>query len=290
MAWLGYIQDTLQAAVPADVLFRPDSLGYAAGSVAAGLTPAADPLTGVFGASSYRIYETMPAAVQSLSISDDTLYQLGLLCLLFLYAYVIFAYRGETLLFLRTMFSRKTEGYSGDDNQSVLTGFTNVMGGVLLLSLGLSLAKAAELWPGGPGYDASPYGIAPILLVLAIAAAAGCINLLQYLFMVFVGKLTFSDVFIRRLMWKKRMFLSLFALFAAPAAILMGLAPAATATVLGYVLAACAVVVVIWFSIKVMNLFVREKVSILFWILYLCTVELMPVGIAVLATLRNLAI
>lgn len=75
-----------------------------------------------------------------------------------------------------------------------------------------------------------------------------------------------------------------------PVALLFVINSGASAQVLGYVAIGVAVVAFATFVTKSLIFFIEQKVSILLWILYLCAVVLIPIGIVATLVVRNSAI
>ena len=238
----------------------------------------------VFGQSSY-IVSPGPSLSQGWDpFSGDILWQLAILALLAVYTYVIFRYMPEAGQLLRLMVARKKEGRSSDDFQGVLSPFVNTVTVVSLFSAGIAIVRIIDVFSGG-GYEEE--GVPLVLLVIAAAALFGITGGLKHIILKAVGVLTFSEDTVAKLMWQKRIFIVTLTIVATPLVLMMSLAPARTAIIFAWLLLGIAGIMLIWFAYKTMRLFIGQKISILFWILYLCVVELMPYGIVALALLRR---
>lgn len=239
----------------------------------------------VFGPSSYTVLSEFGDPLLQDPFAGNILWQLAVLALLVVYSYIIFRYLSEAGQLLRIMVARKKEGRSSDDFQGVLSPFMNAMTFVGIFSAGLAAVRMIGLASGADGYAAE--GIPPLLAAVLAALFFGTTGIIQYVLLKGVGALTFSDDTVARLLWQKRIFVVALTVVATPLVLVMGLAPVRWAAIFCIMLLGVAAVMLIWFALKTMRLFIGQKISILFWILYLCGVELMPYGIVVLVLLRG---
>ena len=286
------MQDTVAVADPG-----ADSLLFSTIAPFNGTTPFQDmtalqgymdsPPEAVFGSSSYIIHPGPFQSLQQDPFSGNILWQLAVLALLVVYSYIIFRYLSEAGQLLRLMVTRKKEGRSSDDFQGVLSPFTNAMMFVGIFSAGLAAARMIGL-ASGAGY--TPEGVPPLLVAVMASLFFGATGIVQYVLLKAVGALTFSGDTVTKLLWQKRIFVVALTIVATPLVLVMGLAPVRWALIFCLILLGVASVMLIWFALKTMRLFIGQKISILFWFLYLCVVELMPYGIVVLALLRGAAV
>lgn len=125
-------------------------------------------------------------------------------------------------------------------------------------------------------------------LAAAAGVAAWAVLCLQWGIIRLAGRITFCDSFSEALSARRGDAFTAFALFAAPPVLAAAVLPA------GAVSGVCMVLFAIVSAACVMAqclssflLFREQKVSILFWILYLCTVEAVPAGAVFTALLRS---
>ena len=242
----------------------------------------------VFGPSSYIVQPEFREPLLQDPFAGNILWQLAILALLAVYSYLIFRYMSEAGQLIRLMVARKKEGRSSDDFQGVLSPFTNAMMFVGIFSAGLAAARMIGLVSGADVYMSE--GIPPLLMAAGASLFFGATGIVQYVVLKGIGALTFSGDTVAKLLWQKRIFVVALTVVATPLVLVMGLAPVRWATILCLVLLGVVSVMLIWFAFKTMRLFIGQKISILFWFLYLCIVELMPYGIVVLALLRGAAV
>lgn len=75
-----------------------------------------------------------------------------------------------------------------------------------------------------------------------------------------------------------------------PCVLLFVLGSGTSAIIIGTIIALCTAIAMLCFVMKSFIFFVEQKISILLWILYLCTVVLIPLGVVVTTIIRNGAI
>ena len=285
------LSDTAIRASPADSLSAlmhiPDSALVLTDSFP--VEQISDPALEIFGDESYIVKRPLPEFALRINFSGDIYYQLLTICLLVVYLHLIFSKRPEAAIMLRIMFARQKEGRSPDDYQSVLSRFTNSMMSTGLLSLGIYAAKIMEIWCTAGSVPLPPIGTHPALIVIGAAVIIGLVSVAQYLFLKFAGSLTFENTFIKKLLWMKAIFLAVFFILSTPLVLLAAVAPVQWAIWPVYIVAILVSILFIGYGWKSAKLFVSQKVSILFWFLYLCAVELMPFGIVILAAYRSVA-
>lgn len=305
MGLVSYIRDSLHtvshAGIPAadslpgrTAAHIPDSLSGAPiphDSVYTAIT-APDPALHVFGEGSRLDTADVIFSAGHHSFTQDVPYQLAVLAMLAFFLYVMTRYRAEALQLFRLMFGRKREGRSADDQQSVLSAFVNYMAALFIAGLGIAVTRGFDVWTNSAVYDTAAaipdaFISFPLLIALAVMLAAGVIMALQLIILKAAGSITFNDVFIGRLLWQRRIFTATLAVAAVPLAIVMAMASVQVALWLGYALLTLSVIMTLWFAVRSLKLFMEQKVSILFWFLYLCAVEIMPVSFFVLFAARG---
>lgn len=250
-----------------------------------------DPVVEVFGSASYRVADTAAPVASETSFTSDIPFQIAVVALLLLFFYVMLRYRVEAAQLLRLMFERKKEGRSVDDYQSVLSGFVNAMLALFVFSYGIAATRAVDMLTGGGAEVALPAGVAgsPVLISLVVVMVMTLVGVAQALVLRLAGSVVFEGSFVKRLLWQRNIFMATLTVFVAPLAILMGLSPEPWCVWAAYGILGVSALTLVWAAGRSFRLFVGQKVSILFWILYLCAVELMPWCIVVLATLRGVA-
>lgn len=257
-------------------LLRADSLPAAADTVSA-----AD----VYGPASFAPpADATPACIAS--ITSGAGYQLLTLLLLLLYLLLVFRYGGHAVRMMRAVWGKggdKRHPGEGDMPGAEARSVTAACG---LLLFGLALVKAGTLWGGfrevgllsGPGD-----WLAVPAVMLALLAAMG----FQAAVLNAAGRLTFSREFVRTLCAKRVALFASMTVTGTPFVLAAALSEGLRADVALLLFAAVIALHIVLYVLKSFFLFAEQKVSILFWILYLCAVEAMPVGILVIGLSKS---
>lgn len=125
-------------------------------------------------------------------------------------------------------------------------------------------------------------------LAASAGVAAWVVLCLQWGIIRLAGRITFCDSFSDALSARRGDAFTAFALFAAPPVLAAAVLPAGAVSGVCMVLfAIVSVACVMAQCLSSFLLFREQKVSILFWILYLCTVEAVPAGAVFTALLRS---
>ena len=101
------------------------------------------------------------------------------------------------------------------------------------------------------------------------------------------GAVTLSQPFISQVVLLKRTYFTLAVIVTSPVLLLFALCPRGTGGVWFCIIVIELIVTAILYLREVLNLFISKKVSILHWILYLCTIEIAPVAFAVLMLIKH---
>ena len=124
-------------------------------------------------------------------------------------------------------------------------------------------------------------------MVAAFAVLVLAVIAVQRLLIGAIASLTFSRGWERALGLQRLAWFASFVLSATPLVVLAALCGARWGGVFAVCFALVAGVHALGYVIRSCLLFARLKVSILLWILYLCAVEIMPVGILAVGLLRS---
>ncbi|MDR2891215.1 MAG: DUF4271 domain-containing protein [Alistipes sp.] len=159
-----------------------------------------------------------------------------------------------------------------------------------------SLGAARSTWGAGSTGNAKSAGSAvageaawwlPVVLSIFVAAIAAVVSAVRFGALKVAGWLTLSREFTHTLAGIRRIHVAAGAILLTPCALVFsGANPARDLTVAAI---AATVVVALGVSLAIQSavLFRKQKVSILVWFLYLCAVEIFPVGFALLLTIKN---
>jgi len=139
---------------------------------------------------------------------------------------------------------------------------------------------------GTAGLDGLPQWL-PAVATVAVAVAVAVIVAAETAVVAAAGRLTLSRTFTGELLREKRNSLAAVALVAAPlVAMWTGVNPERDRIIV-YIIVAVTIICAAMFVIRTFAAFVRQKVSVLVWFLYLCTVEIFPVYALVLTATNN---
>ncbi|MCC8019479.1 MAG: DUF4271 domain-containing protein [Rikenellaceae bacterium] len=103
------------------------------------------------------------------------------------------------------------------------------------------------------------------------------------------GWLTYGSRFTDDLISLRNLGYGLVFLFTVPLMFTLALAPQAALPVLSWVFLPIVTGLLIFILIRTYMLFIGQKISILYWILYLCAVEILPVSFLVVLSVRSLS-
>lgn len=238
----------------------------------------------VFGGTSYIPISATSGGETFGLFAEDVVYQLIVTGLFLLYFLLVFRYGSEIVQFLRLAWRKGTDKDRRTENDSpaaqVQAGLT--LCGLLMLGVAavrldeilgirlLSLLPFGGVWSG----------------VLAVVLAAFAVVCLQEAILQISGSLTFSSGFVKMLLLLRRAFFASVTVIATPVVLLMALSSGMWVDIFAWGFVGIVGLHALFYIAMSFFLFVAQKVSILFWILYLCTVEAMPVGILLVSALR----
>ena len=154
-----------------------------------------------------------------------------------------------------------------------------------LLMFGVGSARLDSLWSAGIYVAEQCCGrwLIASVVVLGLLVVMG----VQKMILGLSGALTFNGELVSALCARRMALFMTMTIVATPASVLMALSSDMPATVFAIAFLIVIIAYLAFYMVYSFLWFVREKVSILFWILYLCAVEVMPLGIIVTVLLRS---
>jgi len=263
--------ETVEAA-PADTLVFP------AGDTTVLAEPFDPVLTAgqTFGELSELTAVRTPVLSRSEQLTDQPLFQGVVLVLLIAYMLLLCAHLHDIL----GLFLRKRSDYLRDGGHALNNGRaiqTAVIIGLLTLAaVGVRLGEESA---GGAFHTIE-------LLSLTLAAVLG-IALVQCGALALIGRITLTTELTRAVIHFKALYFSIATLIAMPAALLLIFCPPGEGRFWFWALCLLTGTVVVLFLKETFMLFLRKKISILHWFLYLCTVECFPVSLVWLLATRR---
>ena len=131
-----------------------------------------------------------------------------------------------------------------------------------------------------------PLWVAPAT-VGVVALFTVCVVLIEAGVLKIAGRITFSEKFVGEVIRTKKNSLAALSMLTAPlVAVWTGVNPTRDRWIV-YLFITMIVVAAILFIVHTLRGFIKQKVSLLVWFLYLCTVEIFPVYAATLAVIKN---
>lgn len=268
----------------ADTLFFADfrTAEAAAPSVWRDTTSAA-----LFGEASVTVEPLRGLPVQPVSLTDNAVFQSFVLLLAATYAMLLYRNLGDVRTLLDRI-SRDTasgQRLSEDPGGSGFSRFLNIATAIGMLFMGVMVVKYGDsLMPSQLGETLS-HGAVLALSLLATAACCGVV-VYQLAAVRLAGAVTLSQPFISQLILLKRTYFSLAVIVTSPVLLLFALCPRGTGDLWFSIIIIELAVTAILYLRETVNLFIAKKISILHWFLYLCTVEIFPISLLWLLTVR----
>jgi len=274
----------LAAATPADsaVVLFPFAAGTTGPSVWRDTTS-----TAVFGTQAVTVETPRIPLAPPPSLTDNAVFQGFVLLLAATYAMLLYRNLGDIRTLLGRI-SRDTatgERLSEDPGGSGYSRFLHIATTIGMLFMGIAAVKCGDMLIPGQSMNAIPHGAVLLLSLLASLAWMG-VAVYQAAVVRLAGAITLTQPFISQLVLLKRTYFSLSVIVTSPALLLFALCPRGTGGVWFCVVAIELIVVAALYLRETLNLFLSKKVSILHWILYLCTVEVFPISLLWLLATR----
>ena len=217
--------------------------------------------------------------------TSSVAFQTSVIALLVVYVLLIYRFRSDIVALLSNHKALREE-IENSSQGSIYGRFFSTTVGVGLLLSAIMVVKGADLVPAMASGVIAPswiYTIAvPAVLIVTMVVLAVQIALLW----VIGGVAMCSDVTSMLLRLRKISF-SIFAILCAPSVLLYALSEIGQSKVFLYLIVAEVITFLVIFLYETFVLFVSKKISVLHWILYLCTVELFPVSLIVLTVMRE---
>lgn len=173
-------------------------------------------------------------------------------------------------------------GETGSRDYVMLGVSTGIIG---VLSLAVFLTKTLSLHHAETIAALLPKWFLPFAC-LAVSGVIIMVILYQRAVLYAAGSITLSGRFVHMLLHLKKIHFALLAIVVSPTLLLYSSMHGISDTVFLYISGIEAVLIMCLFLYKSYILFVGQKISILYWFLYLCIVELFPISLIVSILLR----
>lgn len=206
------------------------------------------------------------------ALGGDTAFQLLCLGLLVTIA-LLLHYRNAVGTLATVLWRGFTEDFESNRKDTTLTsGFFKIAGVTGIVAMTTALVRTTPLWLTDGVVEREWIVPAAAAAVTAVTAA---IALYQWLLLSATAFVADGRDFIATLLYIKKVYFVAVAIFIAPVVLLSALSPEAGGTGF-YILAAECLILSFLFLKETFMLFIRKKVPIFQWFLYLCTVEAFP--------------
>jgi hypothetical protein len=244
----------------------------------------------------------MPITFTNIAFQSLSLAVLGAFC------WMIYAFRAHAAQCLLNLvnFSSGENPWPGSGDKQLNNTFLNLAMSLGAISIGLGAVKfTSSLLTAGTGtpgtiqwriagmagtygIDGLPHWVAPAA-AFAVALLPVVIVLAQASLLKVAGGITLSSKFADAIVNTKKNWLAAASLLIIPpVAMWTGINPLRD-QVIGYVIAGVVVALTTLFIIHTLRGFLRQKVSLLVWFLYLCTIEIVPISAVVLVAIKGAA-
>ena len=245
------------------------------------------PAAEVFGTASVLVPQQPIYSARAESLTENPVFQGFVLLLAATYAMLLYRNLEDVrLLLTRVSRDRATgERLTEDPGGSGFSRFLNIATTIGMLFMGVMVVKYGDSLMPGRLTELLSHGAVLALSLLATLACMGVV-LFQLATVRLAGAVTLSQPFISQIVLLKRTYFALAVIVTSPVLLLFALCPRGTGGVWFCIIVIELIVTAILYLREVLNLFISKKVSILHWILYLCTVEVFPVSLLWLLVAR----
>ncbi len=277
-----HIADTLLLAdtIPADSLFVPAPPAAPVDTLMVGPQ-------GIFGQGS-ALAQAAQTGVEAAHISlTDNIVVKGAVLLIFIFYCLVIALYGSQLRSLAGLAAgRKGTNRLLDQQGNLTQNFIRIALWMAIPTLILIALKAVDMQMLPIPKFIPPGPVLTLAVGGATVAALVPILLYQWLMIRIAGRVTNQTAFMQRLQMLRRFICALGSVSLTPLVIFWTVSGAKGAPVLAFIVAGVACLISFLLILRTLQLFSEQKVSFLYWILYLCAVEIFPVSLIVLLAIR----
>lgn len=241
----------------------------------------------LFGETSVTVRPLRMQSAEPISLTENAVFQSFVLLLAATYAMLLYRNLGDVRTLLDRI-SRDTatgQRLSEDPGGSGFSRFLNIATTIGMLFMGVMVVKYGDsLMPSRLGETLSHGAV----LALSLLATAACCGVVAYQMAVvrLAGAVTISQPFISQLVLLKRTYFALGVIVTSPVLLLFALCPRGTGNVWFCIIIIELAITAGLYLRETLNLFITKKISILHWFLYLCTVEIFPISLLWLLSVR----
>ena len=210
------------------------------------------------------------------------------------YCWVVYEFRTQAAGCLKNAVGLVPEDSAGSDNKLIYSRFLNAALVLGVVVLGIAVEKIVGVWGGGG------------VVMAVVAVLAICVMAVQFGILWAAGRLTLAYELTDGIWRAKKRYFAVAAMLITPFVVMIsGMGSAGGGEWVGdlefgldlakwsvrnlsilYIVVAEVVTIAVMFAVQTLLLFVRQKVSVLVWFLYLCAVEILPVSLLVLIGIK----
>lgn len=243
--------------------------------------------TALFGSESCTV---QPAGIErpvGESLTDNAVFQGFVLLLAATYATLLYRNLGDVKTLLSRIFrdTASSKRIAEEPGSSGFSRFLNVTTAIGMLFMGVIVVKYGDTLLSAELSRALSHGAVLALSLLATLAWCGVV-IFQAVIIRIIAAVTLSQPFIAQLSLLRRTYFALGVIITSPTLLLFALCPRGTGGAWFIVGAVELIITAVLYLRESLNLFISKKISILLWILYLCTVEVFPISLLWLLAAR----
>ena len=236
----------------------------------------------IFGAQAHLVPQPEQVAEPLFSLTDNAVVWVMVVGLFAYYLFVMFAYGGHLGQMVKIAIGGNL-GIRVADELSYL--FMRAVRNSVAMGI-VTWALVAVGWLDGKGV-VSVGGLDPLWLVPLIVAVIALVGGVQRIVTIGICSLTRRGEVAEGLGILSETLMGLAAIIATPVALLFVVNTGATVEIFGWVALFVACVALFAYITKSFVFFIEQKISILLWFLYLCTVVLIPIGAMLTVMVRS---
>lgn len=221
-------------------------------------------------------------------LTDSVWFSLAALACFLLYCLILRLYAPQAAAVLSSLGNSTNMEKLTAGHNNLQERFLNMAVATGMFALCIVLLRVVDNLYGNPAAGPDLSSLSPALCATGIAVAVAGILLLQVVILETAGIITGGMDTVRVLLRMRTLVFASGTMLLVIPALVFAFAEAPAMQVAGWVVAIAAAALYGFCLWKVLILFRERKVSIFFWFLYLCGVELIPVSLPVLLALKNI--
>jgi len=241
----------------------------------------------LFGPDSYLVEQIAQAPDASAALTQDPIFQGTILLIAAALALLLHSNASDARFLLGNLSPKRTTQQRAFENRGVIYNhFLNLTGALGYLFIGVLTVKLCDRFAPQTALASWSDYPAEVLFIGATAVAA-LLGAFQRTVLRIAGEVTLNRSFVSSILYVKQIYFALTVLTVSPLILLCALSAKGSESVLLSLIALVAAMIILLFLKEIRTLFVGKNLSNLHWILYLCTVEIVPISFVVLFLLKH---